>query len=135
MHLEEPPRLPCGEVQDDDRLITPDDSRFEGAEFISREARIQCRVANVEGLDGIQWRWTRWSEWSFQWRDPETGVESMEVCDHEHCVICHDEAFSEKYSGDLREGWKADFDGRAACWLYPNCFDRFRERFGWSVAT
>jgi hypothetical protein len=41
-------------MADDEPTRTPDDPDFEGAEFISREAMIQYKVANFE-LDGIAW--------------------------------------------------------------------------------
>ena len=122
-------------MSDDGELITPDDPRFEGAEFISREAGVQYRVANVEGLDGLTWAWATWTEYEYQWRDPTSGVLSTEVCDHEHCVICNHAAFSESYEGDLREGWTMNADDRTSRWLCPDCFDRFSAQFGWTTAT
>lgn len=108
-------------MADDERLTTPDDPGFEGAQFISREAMIQYKVANFSDLEGITWEWVAWSP----------GAD-----DHDHCLICHEVAFSKAYDGDLREGWRSvapSWDSPG--WLCPTCFDRFGERFGWRVAA
>src|SRR4051812_25292556 len=105
-------------MPDDERLTTPDDP--EGAQFISREAMIQHRVANLD-LREVVWSWVTWS--------PTND-------DHNHCVICHDVAFSATYDGDLREGWRSEeATGEPPAWLCPGCFGRFREHFDWRIAT
>ena len=106
---------------DHERLTTPDDPNFEGAQFISREAMIQHKVANASDLHGIAWLWATWS--------PDGD-------DHDHCLICHDAAFSESYDGDLREGWRStESNWESPGWLCHTCFDRFRKHFGWRVTS
>jgi len=106
-------------MADDERMHTPDDPDFEGAEFISREAMIEYKVTTFSWLGGITWSWSRWSS---------------EVDDHDHCVICHEAAFSTAYEGDLREGWQS-VSFESPLWLCPTCFERFRDRLGWQVAV
>jgi hypothetical protein len=104
---------------DDERLTTPDDPEFAGAQFISQEAMIQYKVAHFE-LHGFTWTWAMWSS---------------DKDDHDHCLICHDAAFSHEYDGDLREGWRSvEPSWESPGWLCQDCFDRFRDHFGWRVA-
>jgi hypothetical protein len=116
------------------RMTTPDDPDFEGAQFISREAMIQHKVTQWPALRDIEWTWSIWTEWQFEWTDTETGVVSIETHDHDHCMICHEAAFSERFHGDLRSGWRSVEPSDPASWLCPDCFDRFRDQLGWTVA-
>jgi hypothetical protein len=124
-----------------DELIPPDDPLFEGAEFLSVEARLQHVVNASEHLRGVRWRWAAWREREVVEHDSRTGEESTAIWDHDHCHFCYDTAFSERYEGDLREGWTNERTGRAPpCeqeeayhWVCPACFERHRESFGWTI--
>jgi hypothetical protein len=124
-----------------DEFIPPDDPRFEGAQFLDDDARLWHVVRDSDHLRGVRWRWSVWREREAVEQDPATGHERAAVWDHDHCHFCYDTAFSERYDGDLREGWTASGPaGLPAAdqqpeyhWVCPQCFERFREPFGWTV--
>jgi hypothetical protein len=125
-----------------EELIPPNDPRFEGAQFISDEARRSYTVERSPYLHGAVWRWAQWNERPATRYNPETGEESDDVWDHDHCHFCHKTAFSERYEHDLREGWTtAGPMGQPASerqpdyhWVCPTCFERLREQFKWTTA-
>ena len=130
-------------VRDDEDLIPPDDPRFEGAQFISREARLWHTVEQSSYLRGATWHWAEWKERSATAYDPKTGEEWPEIWDHDHCHFCYDTAFSERYEDDLREGWTTSGPRGAPSnewqpnyhWVCPSCFERFREQFDWKTTA
>lgn len=123
----------------DDELIPPTDPRFVGRE-LSADELADHTVANSEYLRGVRWRRARWRERPAVVRNQRTGEERAAVWDHDHCHFCRD-GFSERYEGDRREGWTAP--GPAGLppaewqadyhWVCPECFERFRAHFGWTV--
>jgi hypothetical protein len=55
-----------------------------------------------------------------------------EEWDHEHCDFCWAK-FSE-YDGDLHEGYCTEPENaRGACWICPECYNDFKERFKWRL--
>jgi hypothetical protein len=76
------------------------------------------------------WHWTRFCE-----RPSVVGggktEDYPEIEDHDHCLSCHEAAFSERYEGDLREGWAIrgpDWKPPAErvdafYWLCPRCYE------------
>ena len=136
--------LYAGGVSDpNEEVIPPDDPRFEGAEFLNDDARRWHVVENSGYLRGARWRWAPWGEREAVEYDPQTGEERAAVWDHDHCHFCYDSAFSERYEDDLREGWTTS--GPAGLpgseqqpdyhWVCPDCFELYREQFGWTVET
>lgn len=125
-----------------EELVPPDDPRFEGAQFISNEARIAWAAENSGELRGATWHWAVWRETSTVSYNAKTGTETEAVWDHDHCHFCYQNAFSERYDDDLREGWTTDGPAGAPQeeqrpnyhWVCPECFERFRATFDWSVA-
>ena len=137
-------------------LIPPDDPRFRGADSLDDDEPYWDPVQASEHLRGAEWRWSVWKEKSAISYDAQTGAESPAVWDHDHCHFCHETAFSERYDGDLREGWlswspaeprpmeqtaKYPVDplwrGKPAydTWVCPACFERLREHFEWVVVN
>ena len=122
-------------------LIPPTDPRFEGAEFLNDQARLWQVVESSGHLRGARWRWSTWRECQATEHDPSTGEEVPAVWDHDHCHFCHDAAFSERYDGDLREGWTSG--GQAGLppadqqaeyhWVCPSCFEQYRDAFDWTT--
>lgn len=90
-------------------------------------------VADCGYLRGARWRWSRWREREAVEYDPKTGEESAAGEDYDLCHFCHDVAFSERYDGDLREGWTTSGPAGSPAaeqlpdyhWICPACFDRF----------
>jgi len=56
-----------------------------------------------------------------------TQFESHRNSDHKHCSFCWDK-FSEN-AEDLHFGYVAN----KKYWICPNCFNDFKEMFGWKV--
>jgi hypothetical protein len=52
------------------------------------------------------------------------------VWDHDHCEFCWAKFMDSDEPEILREGYVTD-DGRD--WVCPQCFEDFRERFGWTI--
>jgi hypothetical protein len=54
--------------------------------------------------------------------------------DHDHCEFCSAE-ISDDTTGhsDFNEGWVTNDD--SFTWVCVDCFEDFRERFGWSVVS
>jgi hypothetical protein len=126
-----------------DELIPPDDPRFEGAQFLSDAARLHHVVENSPQLIGAKWHWAVWKEQEAVEYDPRTKEETPAVWDHDHCHFCYETAFSERYDDDLREGWTTTGPAGAPTeeqqpeyhWVCPDCFERYRDPFAWTVET
>lgn len=124
-----------------EELIPPDDPRFEGAQFISADARIAYTVEQSSFLQAAVWHWAEWKERPATAYDPTTGEEWLEVWDHDHCHFCYDTAFSERYDNDLREGWTTAGPRGGTPeeqmpnyhWVCPPCFEQYRRQFGWTT--
>ena len=94
-------------------------------------------------LAGAEWRWATWTEYDDPIPDTSApGGIRVEHQDHDHCSICYEKAFSEKYDGDLRQGWTTagprgshlGSQRDAYYWVCSECFDRLREQLSWTVA-
>lgn len=124
-----------------DELIPPDDPRFQGAQFLNEDSRLWHTAQNSDYLRGKTWHWATWRERETVEYNPKTGEERPAVWDHDHCHFCYDTAFSVQWDDDLREGWTTA--GPAGLpeeeqqpeyhWVCPECFERFRAQFEWSV--
>ena len=129
-------------MPDEHELIPPDDPRFEGAEFLNEDARLWHVIEGSEYLRGKQWHWAVWREHPTVRYDPTTGETTPSVWDHDHCHFCYEVRFSERYEGDRRDGWTTSGPGGVPedehrpeyHWVCPDCFERYREVFGWTVA-
>jgi hypothetical protein len=105
--------LPAARGRDVEQTI------FEG----QREASRQERLVHWAQLRGASWRWTVFQEAVWGW--------------HLHCDLCHHMSFSENYGG-IRAGWTrigapGEPESEYEYWLCPECFERYREQFGWTV--
>lgn len=92
-------------------------------------------------LVGAEWRWARWSEYDDPIPDASAqGGIRVEHQDHDHCTICYEKAFSERYVDDLREGWttggprarQAGTPRDEYYWVCPDCFEAFRDELEWT---
>jgi hypothetical protein len=95
-------------------------------------------------LNGTRWRWATWRERPATSYDPSTGVEEPAVWDHDHCHFCYHTDFSERYENDLREGWlTTDTSGLPPedhipgyqFWVCPECFERHRDHYRWTIES
>ena len=112
----------------DGGLIPPDDRRFEGAVFVNDAARRWHVAEGSDYLRGARWRWQTWRERPALERDPKTGETRDAVWDHDHCHFCY------VVRGDGRAAGLPPADQQPAYhWVCPNCFDRYRSEFGWTV--
>jgi hypothetical protein len=124
-----------------DDLVPPDHPGFVG-EKLTQEELYAYTVESSPYLHGTTWRWARWRERAAVSYDPKTGEETPDVWDHDHCHFCYQTAFSERYDGDLREGWTTSGPaGKPVSeqqpnyhWVCPQCFVQLRERFQWKVS-
>jgi hypothetical protein len=113
MLLEAVQLLPAAHGRDVDQTV------FEG----QREATRRRWIEHWSDRRGASWRWTVFQE-------PVRGW-------HIHCDLCRYMKFSENPDyGHLREGWTGighpgGLEG--AGWLCPECFERYRGQFGWTV--
>ena len=66
-------------------------------------------------------------EWKFKIYTPR-----RETWEHEHCVLCGDKI--SQYENTIHEGYTSTSKGRKDYWwLCPECFNDFKEMFGWEV--
>jgi hypothetical protein len=81
------------------------------------------RLTNQESyLTGRTLRWVMW------WSDTPRW-------DHDHCAFCWVTFMREPWAGDPTiqlEGYVTEDNAQ---WICKDCFEDFRERFGWQVRT
>jgi hypothetical protein len=65
------------------------------------------------------WRW-RWAQWRER-QDPDD--------DHQHCVFCNTNIEDDA----LTEAWCSLDEDDYERWVCAGCFEKLRERFGWTV--
>jgi len=71
-----------------------------------------------------------------------SGGVRIEHQDHDHCSVCYEVAFSERFEGDLREGWATPVPSKRNVdsprdeyeWVCPACFAEQHERLEWAIA-
>jgi hypothetical protein len=95
-------------------------------------------VKESEHLRGVQWSWTSWYPLPALAYDPETGETYEGHWTHDYCHFCSEKFFGER-DGLLREGWLYPDLPRPPgvpyynVWVCPECFERLREHFEWTV--
>lgn len=126
-------------------METPPD---EDADYEEEEEEEEWDIVEVsEGLRGVQWSWTRWYPLPSRVYDPETGESKPGFWTHDHCHFCNDRVFGEIDDRYLREGWlyrdpwPLDDPDRPRppgvpyynVWVCPECFERLKGHFEWTV--
>jgi hypothetical protein len=141
-------------VTDLSRVDPPEHSHRRKGDSLEGDNPHWDPVEASEWLRGAKWRWSTWKEKPAIIYDAQTGEISSAVWDHDHCHFCNETAFSQRYDGDLREGWRSWSPARPRTlrgsgkycvdplwrgkptydtWVCPDCFERLRADFEWIV--